>query len=264
MKPSSTSRPTGRSPGRLLLLSVLLASSPASAGSSEEFKQHFEKARDCYERKEFDCAVEELKAAYQIKQLTALLLNIGHAYLDSGRPVQALEYYDLFLRTEKNLTAQARSDVERYRSDAQQKLAAQQAAQAATPQPEPPKPVPPQVVPETKPEVKSQPPVAPWVLMSSGAALLIVGLGLGGGALSASKQVVQGDGNFDTALDERGRLMNKMGIAFDVVGGLAFAAGAGWGISWLVKRHGEPQKTTPIADLKLRPNGAGLLVQGRF
>ena len=29
--------------------------------------------------------------------------------------------------------------------------------------------------------------------------------------------MVQGDGNFDTALDERGRLMNKMGIAFDVI-----------------------------------------------
>jgi hypothetical protein len=119
------------------------------------------------------------------------------------------------------------------------------------------------VVPEPKAEAKRQPPVAPWVLMSSGAALLAVGLGLGGGALAASREVVQGDGAFDTALDERGRLMNKLGIGFDIVGGLAFAAGAAWGVSWLVKNRGDA-KAAPIAGLKLRPSGAGLLVQGRF
>lgn len=218
----------------------------------------------------------ELKAAYEIKPLTALLLNIGHAYLDWGRPAQARDYYDLYLATDKKLSPAQRAEVEKYRADALAKLTEQQAQQAqqakqakqaqqAAQQPPPPAVTPPAPVvpPAPKTEVKAGPPTGPIVLLSSGAALLVIGLGLGGGALAASKEVVQGDGTFDTALDSRGRTLNSAGIAFDVLGGAAFAAGAVWGISWLVKHRRDPN-VTPVASLRLVPSGAGLLVQGRF
>ena len=46
-------------------------------------------------------------------------------------------------------------------------------------------------------------------------------------------------------------------------GGAAFAAGAVWGISWLVKHRRDPN-VTPVVRLELVPSGAGLLAKGRF
>lgn len=244
-----------------------MVGAPAIAVGADEFKAHFDRARECYGSKDYDCAVQELKAAYKIKPLTALLLNIGHAYLDWGRPEQARDHYDLYL-ADKSLSPQARAEGEKYRSDAQKQLEAQQAAQQAAAQnPVPTPDATPAATPAPTPAPvaakKSGPPVGPLVLMSTGAALLIVGLGLGGGALGISKDVVQGDGDFNNDLDSRGRALNSAGIAFDVLGGLSFAAGAAWGIGWLVKTRRDPS-VTPIASLRIRPSAAGLLVLGRF
>ena len=84
------------------VLGGLLLSGSGHAG--DEFTPHYQKARECYEAKNYPCAIDELSAAYQAKPLPGILLNIGHAHLDAGQPAEALTYYDRYLLQERNLT----------------------------------------------------------------------------------------------------------------------------------------------------------------
>ena len=85
------------------------------------------------------------------------------------------------------------------------------------------------------------PPIPALVLMGSGAGILIIGIGCGAGALAAAK-TVEGSGGqiFKGAPGDtyaQGQALNAAGIALDVIGGLALAAGGAWTGYWLYKRH---------------------------
>lgn len=148
-----------------------------------------------------------------------------------------------------------RADVDKFREQARQQIEAQR------PVAPPPPPVATPTATTERPAGKRSPPVAPIVLMSSGAALAIVGIALGGAALAAAKDVVSGNGPFDQALDERGKNMDKAGIALDAIGATLFVAGAAWGIGWLVTA-GKRSGSAPI--VKVLPAPGGAFVVGRF
>ncbi len=263
---------------------LLLGAAPAAA-AGEDFAPHVQKAQGCYDAKDFDCAVRELQAAYQIKPVPGLLLNIGHAHLDAGRPQEALTFYGLYLQSEKRLTPGIRADVEKFREQARQKLreAASQPAPAPAPAPTAPSQTeaPPPAAPpaETSPPVAAAPAPAPapaapappapraaaagvpaggLALIGVGAGLLIIGLGLGGGAVAAAGQVTAGPGPFDAELDSRGRSFSSAGVALDVIGGLALVGGIGWTAAWAARRN----KDRGAAALRPAPTPA--LVFGRF
>ena len=282
------------------MAAVLLgfAATPAAA-AAEDFTAHFQQAQTCYENKDFDCAVRELQAAYQIKPVPALLLNIGHAHLDAGRPQEALTFYGMYLQSEKKLTSGVRAEVEKFRAQARERLknapptpptppptpatdplqtGNQTPNQVTSPPsvptvtPEPPTPTvtpePPTVtapVPPPQPSTavhSSRPPGGALALLGVGAGLLIVGIGLGGGAVATAGQVTSGSGPFDADLDSRGRTLSYAGAAFDVLGAVALVSGIGWTISWATHRNKE-KAPAPTA-VSVRPGGAGALVLGRF
>lgn len=289
----STSRPRKPSrPSSLLAAALFLGSAAPAVAGSEDFAPHVQKAQSCYDAKDFDCAVRELQAAYDIKQVPGLLLNIGHAHLDAGRPQEALTFYGLYLRSEKKLTPEIRAEVEKLREQARQKLretatqpatppaatpeptetpppaetpAAAPPAPAATPAQATPPPVetpPPAAAPSASKDTAapSRPPAGGLALIGVGAGLFIIGLGLGGGALATASQVTADAGPFDTALDDRGRTLNSAGIALDVIGGLALVGGIGWTVGWAVNRR----KEKAPAAVSIRPAGARSLVLGRY
>lgn len=123
-----------RNSTKAVALSLLLFGA-ARAEAADDFAKRVTKAQNCYERKLYDCAINELEAAYLIRPMPALLLNIAHAYLDYGRPRDAIVYYDRYMSEEKNLAAEARADVEKFKRQAEEKLG------IAPPPPPPPPPV---------------------------------------------------------------------------------------------------------------------------
>ena len=275
-----TLRPIRNSTKAVSLAVLLLGSARAEA--ADEFAKRVTKAQSCYERKLYDCAINELEAAYLIRPMPALLLNIAHAYLDYGRPRDAIVYYDRYMTEEKNLAPEARADVEKFKRQAEEKLG------IAPPPPPPEKP--PEVVPPLPPPPLALPPpveqtaqpsaLAKWApigVMAAGGVLLISGLAVGGVAMSTAKQVVQGDGAFDATLDAKGKTLSNAAIALDVLGGVALVGGLIPTIIRLTK------KTPPTVEKPMNPDGGsapapsqaapqvslsftgrGLVVLGRF
>lgn len=278
-----TLRPIKSSTSALAL--SLLVCFGTRAEAADDFAKRVNKAQQCYEKKLYDCAINELEAAYLIRPMPALLLNIAHAYLDFGRPRDAIVYYDRYMSEEKNLAPEARADVEKFKRQAEEKLGQAQPVpanptpQVVNPAPEPPE-KPPEVTQPVQPVTPTQPLVAsdgkpsaaakwaPVGVMAVGGALLISGFAVGGVAMSAAKQVVAGDGAFDAALDQKGKTLGQAAIALDVIGGVALVGGLVPTIIRLTKKA-PPASTAPAAaseapQVSVLFTGRGLAVLGRF
>lgn len=282
---SLISRRAKSSTSAIAVALLLLAGHRAEA--ADAFAKRVTKAQNCYERKLFDCAINELEAAYLIRPMPALLLNIAHAYLDYGRPRDAIVYYDRYMAEEKNLAPEARADVEKFKKQAEEKLVAMQ----GTPPPPPPieKPVekPEEKPPEEKPPEVTPPKVdtgsqpsaaakwAPIGAMAIGGALLISGFACGGAAMSTAKTVVATDGTFNSELDTKGKSLSNAAIALDVLGGVAIVGGLIPTIIRLTKKAPSTVEKATATDGAAPPPAAapqvsfsfssrGLVVLGRF
>jgi len=96
----------------LIVWLVLLASSvPAIAGAkpSKLFDQHVDQAQRYVGEENYDRAIEEFQAAYQLDREPVLLLSIGRCHFLAGRPKQALDFYQLALK--EKLSHDEREDV---------------------------------------------------------------------------------------------------------------------------------------------------------
>src|SRR6476661_5032640 len=88
-----------------LALSALLCGLPASARAQDAddaevtrmAKEHYKAGLDAYKTGKFDVAIKELKKAYLLKRLPALLLNIGATYRKMGDFDLALHFYKKYL-----------------------------------------------------------------------------------------------------------------------------------------------------------------------
>lgn len=282
-----TLRPIKSSTSALAL--SLLVCFGTRAEAADDFAKRVNKAQQCYEKKLYDCAINELEAAYLIRPMPALLLNIAHAYLDFGRPRDAIVYYDRYMTEEKNLAPEARADVEKFKRQAEEKLGQTQpvaplpSQPAVNPTPAPPPEKPPEVTPPPQPVTPTPAPAAsdgqpsaaakwaPIGAMAVGGALLISGFALGGVAMSTAKQVVSGSDAFDADLDRRGKTLSNAAIALDVIGGVALVGGLIPTIVRLTKKA--PSASSPPAAAPQAPDaphvsvsftGRGLAVLGRF
>jgi hypothetical protein len=113
-------------------------------------------------------------------------------------------------------------------------------------------------------------------LLGGGVALIVIGGGLGGGAVAAGRSVeaqarTLAGQPFSQALyatQERGKALAAAGAALDVLGALSLAGGAAWTGVWLYQRRPRRAPGTPASDGRPRtallPAGAGLLVAGTF
>jgi tetratricopeptide (TPR) repeat protein len=113
----SSSRPSRLA--RLLLVALvllcrpLLAQSPQPTDAADEaFGAHYRRAEDLYEAGRFGDSIQALRAAYAIKPLPRLLLNIGQLHLKLGQAREALEAYEAFLLKEPRLNEEVRATVE--------------------------------------------------------------------------------------------------------------------------------------------------------
>jgi tetratricopeptide (TPR) repeat protein len=195
----------------------------APARGEDPFTAHYQRAISLYKERRYEECIRELSAAYELRRLPALLLNLGHAHLDLGQPEQALRYYERYLAEAGTLTPAARADVERYQAQARAQLLARSA--------------PPAPAVQTAPRSRRQIGAASLSLLGAGAAVVAGGVAMGLLSMAAAREVVAGPDAFDADLDWRGRALSGAAITADVVGGALLLAGGGLGVYWLWQRR---------------------------
>jgi hypothetical protein len=129
---SQSSRPKlpmfrGKSPVTRGLTCVALALAflgffSASAQALDRVDHHYKRALKYYESKDYPTAIKEFQAAYRVRQLPKILLNIGQVYRKLGMASTALKFYQHYLRVEPNPKAEIKAEVDRYIAQTQAML----------------------------------------------------------------------------------------------------------------------------------------------
>lgn len=103
---------------------------------------------------------------------------------------------------------------------------------------------------------RSRPPIGALALIAGGAGVLLGGIGCGIGAMMTAKTINDGGTYYASdyqALVNRGQALNGAGIALDVVGGVALAAGTAWALVHRLRHRSESAQFWPM--------GTGLSVE---
>lgn len=211
----------------LCLIGCLLPSPALAADRCEEnpaCKEHDDKAIRYSEDKNYDRALAEFNAAYEIEPVPRLLINIGRCLYRLDRASEALDYYARWWRADPFADALTQERVRRYQNEAR-------ALQM------PPGAAPPSTGEQVAHARGSARPVAPFALLGSGAGLLAIGIGLGAAALVTSRDVASRDSPFDSSLYSRGMALNTSAIIFDIIGGSVLASGIVWTGVWFAQRN---------------------------
>jgi tetratricopeptide (TPR) repeat protein len=172
---------------------LLCLAQPAGArpmqGAEDTFQVRYDRSRALYQQGRYEECISELQAAYKLRQLPRLLVNIGHAYRKLGRAREALSHYQLYLQVEPDPRPEIRADVERGMAQARALLQATEPPAPPAPHASPPAPPAPgaQAVPALalRPEVQTAPAPQPvykkwwfWTALG-GAAVVAAGVTAG-------------------------------------------------------------------------------------
>jgi hypothetical protein len=76
--------------------------------------QHYKRALAFYENKDYPRAIREFQAAYKVRQLPRILLNIGQVYRKLGMASTALKFYEHYLRVDLQAKPEIKIEVDRY------------------------------------------------------------------------------------------------------------------------------------------------------
>lgn len=200
-------------------------------------------------------SLNKFQEAYQLVAEPRLLVNIGRCMHRLGRNQEALDYYIRYYKAVPRPAEEMAQRLRRYIDEAsatqdgdRPDLPAPAAGAAAAAEGS-----------GAAAAGGGRFPVGAAVLFGVGGAALLIGLGLGGAAQSAERDVVSGTGPFDQDLYERGQSLSKGAIALDVIGGSALAAGLAWTVVWAVNKR---RATAPALALSA-PLGAPQLGRAR-
>lgn len=217
-------------------------SQEAANADLEKARRLWESGMIYYDTKDYQKAKSEFQNAYDISHLPDFLINLAQTSAKLDQPGDALKYLETYVQE-----CPGAPDAPLARQRIEDLRIAQAIKEGEKP---PPAPV-------------RLPPKPALALMGSGAALLIIGAGLGGAAIAAGKHVGN-PANHNTVFnidlqnaERRGRALEGAAIAFDVLGALALVSGAAWTASWLYE-----QKTG--LSLALSPRLGGFALSGSF
>jgi tetratricopeptide (TPR) repeat protein len=137
---------------------VVSAPCPARADDvAKQAKEKFDAGRTAYRLGDFDTAITDWKAGYQLKQDPIFLFNIAQAYREKGDFEHAIFFYESYLKDAKD--ASNRPSVEHRIADMKRALEEKQSASSKPPS----GPIEPGKPPETQPDKPppDKPPVVP-------------------------------------------------------------------------------------------------------
>lgn len=231
------------------------------ASSDSEARALFEEGRTAFAADHFEDAARAFRRAYLLSPRFALLYNMGQAELRAGHDSRALEAFEAFLRqapTTHPHHAEVTERVNVLRSMGVSAATTEASSPAVAVEPVVASPA--VVASASSPPHDEGPGAAPWIVLGSGAAVLIAGgVLMGVGASHASSVTGATDGahwaDLRGAADDANVLWG-VGIGLGVAGLAAMAVGLGWALS------GSSSSTTVEATLRVGPSG--LSIQGTF
>lgn len=210
------------------------ASAPSTTTSGDPAREHYERGLAKYNLADFDTAIKEFKASYELSKAPRLLFNIAQAYRLKKDYESALYFYQTYLRAEPN--PPNRDDVDAKIDEMKQSIeAARKAREAKAHEAPPPKQI--VVVREVPPPPVDHRPskhalkVGGLVTLGIGAALLAGGAvfqGLASSDAATLKRVVQNGMPWtaaDTSIYNAGERSQLASIVLFSVGGAAVVAG---------------------------------------
>lgn len=143
---------TGRALTGALLLWGSGVSAPALAQNGvaaedactkdDSCREHYAKAVQLYKQEYFEDALKEFKAAYDARQMSLLLVNIGRTMQKLGRPREAVAYYERFQKAESRPDPETAKRVQQYLDECRALIddAPAGVARPSGPPPPPPQP----------------------------------------------------------------------------------------------------------------------------
>lgn len=227
-------------------LSSAQAAPPASTSAApseleqKAAQQHYQAGVMFFQAENWNAARAEFEAAYQLTKYPDLLYNLAKIAEKQGRTADEVRYLDEYLATNPKDSDEVRARLTVIRPKLSQ--------------------------------VSQKPPWPAIGIAAGGAAFLIIGISCGAAAIAAANTVAS-SGNSGKpfsaelfATQERGKQLSGAAIAFDVLGGLALAAGGGWLGYWFYQRHMQNKNPPPpkTALVPLGPGGPGLGLIGSF
>lgn len=102
---------------------------PAALGD-RAFEQHLERGMNLYKQGEYAEAIRELHAAYAIRQMPRLLLNLGQAHRKLGHAREALGFYEMYLKIEPEPRPELKQELDRYIAQARTMIQAAERTRA--------------------------------------------------------------------------------------------------------------------------------------
>jgi len=193
---------------RLLFLVLCFAFAfpqPVFAGANDpddgclrdtECRGHYEKAMKSYSAGRYEAALPEFQAAYGLRQMPWLLVNIGRTLHRLGRLEEAVQYYNNYEKASLGADPDTLKKVREYRTQAQAALEAMKAGgsnftpPSATTTP----PVTQTPPPQTTPADEASKPFYKkwwfWTIVGGAAAVTIIGVGVGVGVSNSNKDPI--------------------------------------------------------------------------
>jgi tetratricopeptide (TPR) repeat protein len=213
-------------PMTLLLLS---ASTPAwadDAADEELAVRYYKLGEELYNRSDYEGALKQFQQSYALSKKSGLIFNMARCHESLGQHEKAIELYTEYLGSgpANSKTIEARiANLKRLLKKKQPDAATQPVVRKPDPPVDPPRPYTP-------------PPPRPlripgWVLVGTGAAMLITGIV--GGVMVLQKKKDAEKANTDgkdyaeaKSIEDSGRMWQKVEISMLVIGGVAAATGA--------------------------------------
>lgn len=263
----------------LFLVFILISTSVQRVGSGhaqpapqpsppveQEFKRHLNKALELYKAARFAEAIESFEQAYKLKQIPAILYNLGQAHRKLGHGQEALRYLHLYEQTNPDLSAEERATLKLQIEGANALIKALDPRQTATESPpppaapvEPPEPPPAPLCPVTPaappvlcPKEKEPPPFrfrrGFYVGVGLSAGLAFTGLAIGAVALSRSRDLAAAVDPSIEEFNSRNAEVRSLSATTDV---LLIGAALSFGVTMAVttlpqllgKKRGEREAT---------------------
>lgn len=204
----------------------------------ERAERHYDSGVIYFDTKDYVRAHQDFQQAYEISKAPDFLVNLAIVSAKLKRYGEAVKLLEAYIAECPNAP-----DV----AAAQMKLDDLRIGQAIQEG-------------EKRTEPVRLPPAGALVLLGSGAGVLLLGVGLGGGALSFSRSVsdrAKQGMPWDPSTESKGRALDTAGLVLDTLGLVAMAAGGVWtGVHYYQRQNS--------LTLTLRPTPGGLLMLGRF
>jgi hypothetical protein len=98
----------------ILLATLLAAPATARADAKAEARRHFEYAKELIDDGQMAQAVIELQRCYEIMPHHTVLYNLGQAYVTMGKPVEAMDAFERYLKEGGGeISAERRAEVQK-------------------------------------------------------------------------------------------------------------------------------------------------------